>query len=53
MQKTSIDELLEAVRTIQQLDIAIGNHRKAIAGIVEKLEQFEKRLAKIEAAKKP
>ena len=44
MAKTTIDELLAAVELVRILQQTIGKHDRAIAQIIDKLEQIAKRL---------
>jgi uncharacterized protein Yka (UPF0111/DUF47 family) len=42
--KTTIDELLAAIELVRILQQTIGKHDQAIAQIIDRIEQVEKRL---------
>ncbi len=51
MAKTTIDELLAAIELVRILQQTIGKHERAIAQIIDKLEQVEQRLDSLERLK--
>ncbi len=53
MAKTTIDELLATIELVRILQQTIGKHDRAIAQIIDKLEQVERRLDKLAGLKPP
>jgi uncharacterized coiled-coil protein SlyX len=47
----TIDELLEAIETVQILKETIGEHAQSIARIADRLESLEKRLDTLAASR--
>lgn len=48
MPKTSIDDLLEALKSLRSLQETVGKHDKVLSRILDLLDGIDKRIAAIE-----
>ncbi len=53
MPKSSIDELISAIKAVQVLEEIVAKHDQALEKIVDKLETIQRRLDALPDATKP